>query len=76
MNRKLSGYSQYDRKGNLIFDRNNGLSGPITMINAYEYDSLNRWTKWYSVHSNLGFSVSETLYVDCVGQELPEPEAS
>ena len=38
------------------------MNGPITMISASEYDSLNRLTKSYWVHSNLGFYLNENIY--------------
>ncbi len=55
-------YFENDRKGNMIFLLNEGMNGPITMISASEYDNLNRMTKSYWVHSNLGYYLSEKIY--------------
>lgn len=55
-------YFENDIKGNMIFSLNEGMNGPITMIFASEYDSLNRETRSYWVHSNLGFYLSEKVY--------------
>jgi hypothetical protein len=62
MNQKLSYYYENDKKGNCIFTKNDGMNGPITMLFESEYDTLNRETRTYSAHSNIGFSVSETVY--------------
>lgn len=51
-----------NKNGNLIFNKNDGMNGPVTMISALEYDNLNRETKSYWVHSNLGFYLSEKEY--------------
>lgn len=55
-------FFENNRKGELIFNKNNGMNGPVTMISALEYDNLNRETKSYWVHSNLGFYLSEIEY--------------
>lgn len=55
-------YFENDRHGNTIFSLNEGMNGPLTMIFAGEYDSLNREIKSYNVHSNLGFDLSEKIY--------------
>lgn len=55
-------FYQKDSKGNQIFVKNDGMNGPITMISASIYDSLNRETKSYFVHSNLGFYIKEISY--------------
>ena len=55
-------YSEDDAHGNMIFSKNVGMNGPITMISASEYDSLNRLTKTYFVHSNFGFTLTENVY--------------
>lgn len=57
-------YSEEDQNGNDVFSKNVGMNGPITMIFANDYDSLNRITKSYWVHSNLGYSLSETVYTN------------
>ncbi|MES2514685.1 MAG: hypothetical protein V4580_11100 [Bacteroidota bacterium] len=61
-NTNNSYYYENDKKGNSVFSRNNGMNGPITMISFLEYDSLNRITKSYFAHSNIGYYLSETLY--------------
>jgi len=55
-------YSEEDNRGNITFSKNVGMNGPITMISASEYDSLNRLIKSYWVHSNLGFYLNENVY--------------
>jgi len=55
-------FFENNRKGELIFKKNDGMNGPVTMISALEYDSLNRETKSYWIHSNLGFYLSEIEY--------------
>jgi hypothetical protein len=55
-------YFENDKNGNVIFSINQEMNGPITMIFAIEYDSLKRETKYYWVHSNLGFFISEKVY--------------
>ena len=55
-------YYQKDKEGNNVFSVNQGMNGDITMISATEYDSLNRETKSYWVHSNLGYYLSEMEY--------------
>jgi hypothetical protein len=55
-------YSEDDARGNMIFSKNVGMNGPITMLSASEYDSLNRVTKSYSAHSNIGFYLTENVY--------------
>lgn len=61
-NHKLSYYYENDKRGNTIFTKNNGMNGPITMLFVSEYDSLNRETRTYFAHSNIGFSISENVY--------------
>lgn len=61
-NHKLSYYYENDASGNTIFTKNDGMNGPITMLFVDEYDSLNRETRTYSAHSNIGFSIWETVY--------------
>jgi hypothetical protein len=61
-NKKLTGYSENDKNGNLIFSKNDGMNGEITMLFAAEYDSLNRKTRIFLAHSNIGFSLSEKVY--------------
>ncbi|GEM_PF-2784178 len=63
-NKKLSYYFENDKKGNCIFSKNDGMNGSITMIFVVEYDSLNREVKSYSAHSNIGFSINETEYLN------------
>jgi hypothetical protein len=55
-------YYQNDKNGNTTFSLNQGMNGDITMISASEFDSLNRETKAYWVHSNLGYYLSEKVY--------------
>lgn len=55
-------YYLNDKNGNTTFSLNQGMNGDITMISASEFDSLNRETKAYWVHSNLGFYLSESVY--------------
>jgi hypothetical protein len=61
-NKKLTGITKNDRNGNAIFSKNDGMNGPITMIFASDYDNLNRETRSYSAHSNVGYSVLEKAY--------------
>lgn len=61
-NHKLSYYYENDKRGNKIFTKNDGMNGPITMLFVSEYDSLNRETRTYFAHSNIGFSISERVY--------------
>lgn len=51
-----------NRKGQIIFSKNDGMNGPITMIFADDYDSLGREIRSFSVHSNLGYSIIEKEY--------------
>ncbi len=62
INHKLCGYEEHDKKGNIIFSKNNGMNGPITMLYVAEYDSLSRRTRSYFVHSNLGFSAIDIVF--------------
>lgn len=55
-------FFENNRKGQLIFKKNDGMNGPVTMISALEYDSLNREVKSYWIHSNLGFYFNEIEY--------------
>jgi hypothetical protein len=55
---------EYDSEGNKNFEFNSGMNGSLTEITAFEYDSLNREVKWYHVHSNMGYFVSERIYKD------------
>lgn len=55
-------YFENDRNGNVLFSVNNNMNGPLTMIFASEYDSLNRETISYSVHSNFGYFLAEKVY--------------
>ena len=63
-NKKLTYYYENDKNGNCIFSKNDGMNGPITMVFVVEYDSLNREVKSYTAHSNVGFSIYETEYVN------------
>jgi hypothetical protein len=60
--KKLRHITEYDRNGNCIFSRSDGMSGPVIMLESTTYDSLNREIFSISAHSNLGFYVSETVY--------------
>lgn len=57
-------YFENDKNGNPLFVLNENMNGPITMIFASKYDSANRETISYSVHSNLGYSLMEKVYGD------------
>jgi hypothetical protein len=61
-NKKLSFYYENDKNGNTIFSKNDGMNGDITMLFISEYDSLNRETRIFFAHSNIGFSLSEKVY--------------
>ena len=61
-NHKLSYYYENDNRGNTVFTKNDGMNGPITMLFVSEYDTLNRKTRTYFAHSNIGFSLSETVF--------------
>lgn len=63
-NNKLSYYFENDKNGNEIFNKNDGMNGPITMIFVSEYDSMNRELRTYFAHSNIGYSVSEKVYMN------------
>lgn len=60
---KSSYYYENDKKGNSVFVKNNRMNGPITMIFFNEYDSLDRIVKSLFVHSNIGFYLSENIYI-------------
>lgn len=62
INKKLSFYYENDKNGNMIFSKNDGANGPITMLSVSEFDSLNREIRVFFAHSNIGFSLSETVY--------------
>ena len=64
LNKKLAGIEVYDKRGNLIFSKNDGMNGPLSMICYSEYDSLNREVRTASVHSNFGYSYQENVYRD------------
>lgn len=55
-------YFDNDARGNEIFSRNYGMNGPVVMLSASEYDSLDRMVRSYWAHSNVGFSLHETVY--------------
>lgn len=61
-NHNLTLWYENDKNGNMIFSKNDGMNGDITMLFVSEYDSLNRETRIFFAHSNLGFSLSEKIY--------------
>lgn len=60
--KKLRGITEYDKNGNCIFSRQDGMGGPVIMLFSSTYDTLNRKIFSISAHSNLGFYISETVY--------------
>lgn len=60
--KNTSKLQENDSEGNVLFRKNNGMNGPITIISVFEYDSLNRKVRSFLAHSNIGYSVSEVLY--------------
>lgn len=61
--------SAIDTNGNVTFWKNNRMNGPVIMVCATYYDSLNRRVKSISGHSNVGFSVW-TYEFDSAGNEI------
>lgn len=55
-------YFENDKKGNRIFMKNEGMNGKVSMIFSMEYDTLNREVRCFSAHSNIGYSIDETVY--------------
>lgn len=52
----------FDQNGNCIFSKVDGLYGPVVMISAKDYDSLNREIRSISAHCNIGFTMEENSY--------------
>lgn len=54
---------RFDKKGNCIFVKNDGLNGDdIVAIWSINYDDKGRRTRTVFAHSNIGFKVSELIY--------------
>ena len=52
----------YSPNGDLIFEKNDSMNGPVIMISGYQYDSIHRQTRFMYAHSNVGFSISDYKY--------------
>lgn len=63
-NHELSYYQENDKRGNKVFSKNLKMGDSITDLSVTEYDSLDRKTRIYSVHSNIGFSIWDIVYND------------
>jgi hypothetical protein len=58
-----------DSNENITFAKNNRMNGPVIMLGAYFYDSLNNCNKFISAHSNVGFTVYTYEY-DNLGNKI------
>jgi hypothetical protein len=61
---KLLLLQEFDKKGKCCFIKNDGLNGDVTAIWGIGYDEKGREIKTIFAHSNVGFYIYETEYLD------------